>query len=66
MKQEYKVVKDGFEVFFFAHGLKSAYDWAIESFNKAISTGKYNNILLYSLNQSNFGPKWSLINKHCK
>lgn len=66
MKQEYKIVKDGFEVFYFAHSLKSAYEWAIESFNRCIESKKYSKVSLYGLNRSQFGEKWKLLNEHRK
>jgi len=61
MKQEYKLIRDGFETFYFAHSLKSAYEWAYEAYSNAIQLNKYNNISLYYLNDGNFGERWKLL-----
>ena len=64
-QQEYKLVKDGFETFYFAHSLKSAYERADEAYNKSIQLNKYNSVSLYRINE-NIGERWKLIKSQKK
>ena len=58
MEQTAKIIRDGFDTFYFEHDFQSGYQHALKHYEELKNSGKYKSIQLFIKNRGHVGPMW--------